>query len=276
MSSSDQDAKSLLLGQHTEYPSQYAPQLLFPIAREESRRVLGIDAAALPFRGVDVWTGYEVSWLNPKGKPQVAVVEFAFPADSPYMVESKSFKLYLNSLNQARLADTDELLATLMADLGAAAGAAVQARLLGIADAAVAECPGLCLDDEDVTIEAYEPQPQLLSLVAGEALVTETLYSELLKTNCPVTGQPDWATISVSYSGPRIDRAALLSYIISFRNHQDFHEHCVERMFTDILQRCRPQSLTVFARYTRRGGLDINPCRTTEAEWPQMPRLLRQ
>ncbi len=276
MSSSDQDAKSLLLGQHTEYPSQYAPQLLFPIAREESRRVLGISADALPFRGVDVWTGYEVSWLNPRGKPQVAVVEFAFPADSPCMVESKSFKLYLNSLNQARLADTDELLATLKTDLSAAAGAAVEARLLGLADAAVAACPGHCLDEEDVTIAVYEPLPQLLALADAGGQVTETLYSDLLKTNCPVTGQPDWATVSISYSGPRIDRAALLSYIISFRNHQDFHEHCVERMFTDILQHCRPRSLTVFARYTRRGGLDINPCRTTDAECPPMPRLVRQ
>ena len=275
MSASDQESKSLLLGQHTDYPSQYAPQLLFPIARAESRSALGIGAGALPFSGVDVWTGYEVSWLNPKGKPQVAVVEFTFPADSPCMVESKSFKLYLNSLNQTRLAGTDELIATLQADLSGAAGAAVAVRLLGVAEAAIALCPGSCLDEEDVTVEVYEPQPQLL-VVAGQEPVTETLYSDLLKTNCPVTGQPDWATVSITYTGPRIDRGALLSYIISFRNHQDFHEHCVERIFTDLLQRCQPQSLTVFARYTRRGGLDINPCRTTETVCPEMPRLLRQ
>ncbi|HWV15939.1 MAG TPA: NADPH-dependent 7-cyano-7-deazaguanine reductase QueF [Cellvibrio sp.] len=265
------------LGQKTAYISQYQPSLLFPIARQESREQLGL-GVDLPFYGVDIWTGYELSWLNALGKPQVAVAEFAIPCSSPFIIESKSFKLYLNSLNQTRFNSFAEVEACLVRDLSQVAGAAVGVDLQSLEESALlisrAE-ESHCLDELNIDVASYHPQPSLLTLDHGE--VSEKLCSHLLKTNCPVTGQPDWASLFIGYTGQKINHENLLRYIISFREHQDFHEHCVERIFTDILQRCQPQSLTVYARYTRRGGLDINPFRSSEqGNVPEIGRILRQ
>lgn len=269
------------LGQHTEYLSVYTPSLLCPIPRAESRRGLSLQPDALPFGGVDLWTGYELSWLDARGKPLVAIGEFTLPCDSEFLIESKSFKLYLNSLNQTRFDSLEALKAVLVKDLSAAAGGAVAVQVSPLTHAAlphlaVAPMPAEHLDELEVDIVDYHPNADLLALDASGAAVTESLYSDLLKTNCPVTGQPDWASVYIRYSGPQIERESLLKYIVSFREHQDFHEHCVERMFTDILARCQPQALTVYARYTRRGGLDINPFRTNCGELPTAMRLVRQ
>lgn len=268
------------LGHQTEYVSQYAPHLLFPIARAESRKHLGLDWN-LPFFGVDIWTGYELSWLNQSGKPIVAVAEFTVPCESEFIIESKSFKLYLNSFNQTRFANVEEVRATIANDLSRAAHADISVTIFpahnGGAEhlAAIAQPSAFLLDNLDVEIDVYHPAPELL--VIGEEAVEETLVSHLLKTNCPVTGQPDWASLFVRYKGKRISRESVLRYLISFREHQDFHEHCVERIFCDIRRRCKPESLSVYARYTRRGGLDINPFRSTEAsEKPASIRLVRQ
>lgn len=265
------------LGEQTHYVSRYDPEQLFPIRRAETRASLGIRPGDLPFYGVDFWTGYEVSWLDERGKPQVALARFQIPCDSECLVESKSFKLYLNSFNQSVFARIEEVHDCLVQDLSRAAGATVGVELTPLARArlAVQEPAGDCLDDLPVTIEHYHPAPENLS--APKPIVSETLYSNLLKSNCPVTGQPDWATVEIRYRGPGIDREGLLRYIVSFREHQDFHEHCVERMFLDISERCRPEFLQVYARYTRRGGLDINPLRCSEAlDTPLFQRLIRQ
>jgi 7-cyano-7-deazaguanine reductase len=253
------------LGKPTAYCETYAPQLLFPIARADKRREIGIGDGELPFFGEDLWNGYELSWLNPRGKPIVALAEFRVPAASPRLIESKSFKLYLNSFNQTRLASVAEVEAILTRDLSAAAGAAVAARVWPLSDRParrIAWPDGIRLDDLDIDIDCYQPTPDLLSVTAGP-VVEETLYSHLLKSNCLVTGQPDWATVFVRYRGAPIDRAGLLRYVVSFRQHNEFHEQCVERMFIDITHRCQPQRLEVWARYTRRGGLDINPYRSS-------------
>ena len=270
------------LGQQTEYVSVYSPQLLFPIARAESRRSLGL-GSELPFYGVDIWTGYELSWLDLKGKPVVAVAEFFIPCTSEFIVESKSFKLYLNSFNQTRLAGVDEVEFVIARDLSRVTHADVRVsiRLLTSSASAIAhlmditEVQGELLDELDVEIEAYHPAPELLA--TEDSVVEEYLVSHLLKTNCPVTGQPDWASVVIRYQGKKIQRESLLRYIISFREHQDFHEHCVERMFSDISRVCTPQSLSVYARYTRRGGLDINPFRSSSQDMqPELLRLIRQ
>jgi 7-cyano-7-deazaguanine reductase len=234
----------------------------------------------LPFYGLDIWTGYELSWLNPQGKPVVALAEFLVPCNSEFIVESKSFKLYLNSLNQTVFADTEQLQKVLVRDLSGVANAPVQVLLYPVGAPSVLQkitsLPGTCLDELPVAINTYQPEPGYLSTLDVD-LVEETLHSHLLKTNCPVTGQPDWASLQITYKGRAIEREGLLRYIVSFREHQDFHEHCVERIFMDILERCTPEALTVYARYTRRGGLDINPLRTTDAKVEFMPaRLVRQ
>ncbi len=267
------------LGQITEYVSEYSAGLLFPIARAESRRSLSIDPGNLPFNGVDVWTGYELSWLNMKGKPCVAVAEFQFPCDSPSIIESKSFKLYLNSFNQTRFESFEVVESLLKTDLSAACGAAVELRVSSLSDAQWAEVDilqGVCVDDLDIDVDCYHPQPELLQCERQAVEVSELLYSNLLKSNCPVTGQPDWASIHIAYRGTKICRESLLKYVVSFREHQDFHEHCVERMFVDLMARCKPSNLTVHARYTRRGGLDINPLRSTEPGRTVQKRLVRQ
>jgi 7-cyano-7-deazaguanine reductase len=268
------------LGRSTAYPDRYDPGLLFPIARSASRAALGIDPdrGDLPFHGVDVWNAYELSWLDARGKPDIALAEFRFPATTPNIVESKSFKLYLASFNQQRLADGDALRERLAHDLSAAAGAPVGVVLVPpsrFGEVAHGELAGESIDALPVEIESYGP-PDPSQLGASGAHVDETLVSNLLKSNCPVTGQPDWASIAIRYAGPRIDRAGLLRYLVSFRTHADFHEHCVERIYADIQRRCAPERLSVHARYTRRGGLDINPWRSSEpGELPNL-RTARQ
>ena len=274
-----QDVHHSPLGKATEYVAEYAPELLFPIPREPKWRELGIDPATLPFQGVDLWNCYELSWLNARGKPLVAIGEFAIPAHSPNIIESKSFKLYLNSLNQTRFASREALAEVLARDLSAAAGASVAVRvrtLDEVAEEGVARPAGECIDELDVAIEHYGPPDA--ALLRGDAgkVVSETLYSHLLKSNCPVTGQPDWGTVVVDYTGPQLDRAALLAYVVSLRMHGDFHEQCVERMYLDLREQLAPERLCVHARYVRRGGLDINPYRSTHAVSPDNRRLVRQ
>jgi 7-cyano-7-deazaguanine reductase len=268
------------LGKQTTYVAHYDPGLLHPIPRALNRVELGIKEDVLPFAGIDIWNGYELSWLNERGKPQVAVAEFRIPCDSPNIIESKSFKLYLNSYNQTRFADWDQVRLWMERDLRAAAGASgLTVALYPLRNDAlpVREIDAFCIDDLDVEIDAYQPEPGYLTVDSGE-IVEETLISHLLKSNCPVTGQPDWASLAVHYRGPRINHAGLLRYVISFREYQDFHEHCVERVFCDLLHQCKPSHLSVYARYTRRGGLDINPYRTTDktTETVANLRLVRQ
>lgn len=270
------------LGRQTDYVSVYAPQLLFPIPRAESRSLLGI-GDALPFYGVDIWTGYELSWLDGLGKPVVAVAEFFIPCTSEFIVESKSFKLYLNSFNQTRYENIDEVKLLIAKDLARITNADVSVTITLLTSSArsalhlaeIAEIDGELLDDLVVVVDTYHPAPELLTTELG--IVDECLVSHLLKTNCPVTGQPDWASLIIRYKGNKIQRENLLRYIISFREHQDFHEHCVERIFSDIARICKPDELIVYARYTRRGGLDINPFRTSNPHTkPELLRLMRQ
>ena len=261
-----------LLGKSTPYIDRYDAGLLFPIARAPQRARLGITGQPR-FFGADWWTAFELSWLNPRGKPQVAIAHVLVPCESTHIVESKSFKLYLGSFSGTPFADAEAVRQRIQADVSAAVwqGGPVQAsvgvRLLGPEqfDAEpLHELDGLNLDRLDIDCAAWDaPAPELLTAAFDEQPVEETLTSRLLKSNCPVTGQPDWGSVQIRYAGPQIDQAGLLRYIVSFRRHNDFHEHCVERMFMDIWQRCQPTQLTVYARYTRRGGLDINPWRTS-------------
>lgn len=267
------------LGKAVHYGGHYDASLLYPIPRAEKRAEIGI-ATPLPFSGVDIWNAYEFSWLDSRGKPKVALIEFRVPASSPNIIESKSFKLYLNSYMQTRFADTESMRQQIARDLSQAAGANVSVMLITINATACAELDvldGTIIDDLPLDIESYGP-PQSAYLQADSGLVAdETLVSHLLKSNCPVTGQPDWASVQIRYRGPRLDRAGLLRYLISYREHNEFHEQCVERIFIDILQKCSPQRLSVYARYTRRGGLDINPFRATPGvQNPGNPRIARQ
>lgn len=267
------------LGKSSEYVSTYAPELLFPISRTTKWAELGLTAQTLPYQGVDLWNCYELSWLTASGKPVVAIGEFAIPAQSPNIIESKSFKLYLNSLNQTAFDSADAVRAVMERDLSAAAGAPVGVRVRGLDEVAsegVAVIEGTCVDDLDVAVESYDhPRPELLRC-DDTRRVDEVLYSHLLKSNCPVTGQPDWGTLVVEYTGPALDAASLLAYVVSFRQHQDFHEQCVERIYLDLQRLLQPTRLTVYARYVRRGGLDINPYRSSEAVQPDNRRLVRQ
>lgn len=273
------------LGKASAYTDQYDPTLLFPIPRAGKRAEIGI-ADVPPFFGADLWTAFEVSWLNLRGKPQVALVHFTIPCESPNIVESKSFKLYLNSFNNTRFGDASEVQARLRADIseavwrGAPHPATVGVKLIApelFDQEPVHELDGLSLDRLDVECTRYQPAPDLLKAQFDEAPVTEVLTSNLLKSNCLVTGQPDWGSVQIHYVGPQIDHAGLLRYIISFRNHTGFHEQCVERIFLDILQACKPLKLAVYARYTRRGGLDINPFRTNyNQSMPDNARTARQ
>ena len=273
------------LGKASAYTDQYDPTLLFPIPRAGKRAEIGI-ADVPPFFGADLWTAFEVSWLNLRGKPQVALVHFTIPCESPNIVESKSFKLYLNSFNNTRFGDASEVQARLRADIseavwrGAPHPATVGVKLIApelFDQEPVHELDGLSLDRLDVECTRYQPAPDLLKAQFDEAPVTEVLTSNLLKSNCLVTGQPDWGSVQIRYAGPQIDQEGLLQYIVSFRNHNEFHEQCVERIFMDIWTRCQPIKLTVYARYTRRGGLDINPWRTSHPQaMPKNVRTARQ
>jgi len=267
------------LGKSSEYIATYTPSLLFPIPRAAKWAELGLSAETLPYQGVDFWNCFELSWLLPSGKPVVAMGEFAIPADSPNIIESKSFKLYLNSLNQSVFSSADELVTVLVQDLSAAAGKPVGVRVRSLAEVTadgMQAAPGTCIDELDVAISSYaQPQPELLRCDT-DRVVEESLHSHLLKSNCPVTGQPDWGTLVVEYRGLALDHASLLAYLVSFRQHADFHEQCVERIFLDLQRLLKPEHLTVYARYVRRGGLDINPYRSSGPISPDNQRLVRQ
>ena len=250
-----------VLGRHVDYPRQYDAGLLFPIARTLGRAPLGIDEGALPFIGNDRWHAYELSWLDPRGKPRVATATITVPADAPNLVESKSLKLYLNAFNAARFESDAAVRACIARDLSLAAGGEVEVAF-GLPPVNQ-DLAAISLDGLDIDLDHYGP-PRAEFLVAdAQVSADETLTSALLKSNCPVTGQPDWARVAIAYRGPRIDRAGLLRYLVSFRDHAEFHEQCVERIFVDLLRHARPAALSVEARYTRRGGLDINPWRAT-------------
>ena len=268
------------LGREVAYPSHYDPDLLFPIPRTQGRAEIGIDtgidAQPLPFIGHDRWHAYELSWLDARGKPAVAVATITVPATSPMLIESKSLKLYLNSLNAARFKTADAVRESIVVDLSQAAGAAVKVAF-GLPPFDAVDGKSTLIDMLDIDIDDYGPPNAGHLALVGDAVVEETLRSELLKSNCPVTGQPDWATVQIAYRGTKIDRAGLLRYLVSFRDHAEFHEQCVERIFVDLLARCRPQTLSVEARYTRRGGLDINPWRATrDVSSPEPGRDERQ
>lgn len=267
------------LGKHTVYADRYDPALLFPIPRQAKREEIGISGEPLPFHGVDIWNAYELSWLDMHGKPMVGVAEFRIPANSPNIIESKSFKLYLNGFAQEPLANIAALSALLQQDLTRAAGAVISVRIQPsrAATYVLSDLPGESIDALPVKIDDYGP-PKADYLRADNAAVEveETLVSDLLRSNCPVTGQPDWGSVQIAYRGAPIDREGLLRYLVSFRTHNEFHEQCVERIFVDVMKRCAPQQLSVYARYTRRGGLDINPFRSTDPAMPDNRRGARQ
>ena len=273
------------LGKPAAYADQYDPALLFPLPRGEQRAHIGITAAPL-FFGADLWTAFELSWLNLRGKPQVALAHITVPCETPNLVESKSFKLYLNSFNQSRFADASEVQACIRSDIGQAVwrGAPV-AGSVGVSlvlpemfdQQQIHELDGLSLDRLDIECSRYTPAPELLKAQQDAPPVSEVLTSNLLKSNCLVTGQPDWGSVRIAYTGPHIDHEGLLQYLVSFRSHNEFHEHCVERIFMDIWTHCQPIKLEVYARYTRRGGLDINPWRTSHPQpLPARTRTARQ
>ncbi|CCQ11685.1 NADPH dependent preQ0 reductase [Pseudoalteromonas luteoviolacea B = ATCC 29581] len=262
------ELKASVLGKSTEYADQYDRSLLHPIARKLNRDQINVEETQLPFQGEDIWTGYELSWLNPKGKPQVAVATFTFPCTSQFIIESKSFKLYLNSFNQTQFNSFEHVQSILTDDLSIACGKPVNVILFTPNDFAClpfSALPGECIDDLDIECSHYQPNVDLLR-GDDNRIIEETLHSHLLKSNCLITSQPDWASIVIRYRGPAIDHASLLQYLVSFRSHNEFHEQCVERIFCDIQRRFSPAMLEVCARYTRRGGLDINPYRSTEQE----------
>lgn len=276
------ELSKLTLGKATEYVSEYNPNLLQAVPRSLNRDGLALNKNALPFTGEDVWYGYELSWLNAKGKPIVAVAEFRFDCTSPNLVESKSFKLYLNSFNQTRFSSKEEVKAILCKDLSKTAQSPATVNLFE-----VEHCPALaiavkndlhsCIDDQDIFIDNYQYNADLLIPSCNtEKQVDEHLVSHLLKSNCLITNQPDWASIYINYKGQKIDQKSLLKYIISFREHNEFHEQCVERIFVDLMQYYQLEQLSVFARYTRRGGLDINPFRSTHVKKAPLARTLRQ
>lgn len=272
------DLLNSLLGKKTEYKNIYENTLLFPIPRAKQRQELGINENNIPFFGVDIWNAYEVSWLNSKGKPNVAIGEFYIPAHSEYIIESKSFKLYLNSLNNTKFESADHVNKLLTQDLSNAVRAEVKVVLLPLNRHCEFEMfNGNNIDDLDIECINYDSADRSL-IQFNDTYVEEDINSNLLKSNCLVTGQPDWGSVNIKYKGKKIVHKSLLEYLISFRNHNEFHEHCVERIFMDILDVIAPKYLSVYARYTRRGGLDISPYRSTDPnfEKPSNKRLIRQ
>ncbi len=261
------DVSESPLGRRIEAPSSPDARVLFPVARAQARNEIGLDAQALPFVGSDIWNAYELSWLDARGKPAVAIAELRVPADSPNLIESKSLKLYLNAYAQTRFDDAFDLRNAIVRDLGHAAGAPVEITLIESEDfprQTVSELPGSSLDAQEIVIGDYgPPQPNHLHANARAKQIEESLTTRLFRSNCPVTGQPDWAAVQIRYIGAPIDRAGLLRYLISYREHCGFHEACVERIFVDLMAHCAPRCLSVYARFTRRGGLDINPWRAT-------------
>lgn len=270
---------NLTLGKKTAYHDQYDASLLQPVPRSLNRDPLGIYANALPFHGADIWTLYEISWLNQRGVPQVAIGSISVNATSDNLIESKSFKLYLNSFNQTRFETWENVRSVLQNDLSRCANGKVDVtlhKLEAFSHQPILPFKGQCIDEQDITIKQYEFNRDYLAGCTQEEIVEETLVSHLLKSNCLITNQPDWGSVQIHYSGPKISHEALLRYLVSFRHHNEFHEQCVERIFNDIMQLCKPEKLSVYARYTRRGGLDINPWRSNENFEPELGRLARQ
>ncbi|RTR39235.1 NADPH-dependent 7-cyano-7-deazaguanine reductase QueF [Shewanella canadensis] len=269
----------LTLGKATGYQAEYDASLLQGVPRKLNRDAIGLNET-LPFHGTDIWTGYELSWLNAKGKPMVAIAEFHLSYDSQNLIESKSFKLYLNTFNQTKFDSIDQLQTTLADDLSRCAEGEVLVRVLEpkqFSTQRVVELPGTCIDDLDIEVNDYSFNPEYLhDSTDDKAVVAETLNSNLLKSNCLITSQPDWGSVMIRYQGPKIDREKLLRYLISFRQHNEFHEQCIERIFVDLKRFCNCAKLTVYARYTRRGGLDINPYRSDFENPPENHRLARQ
>ena len=275
----DKSLNALKLGQQTTYAEKYDRTLLQPVPRRLNRDQLNITATQ-PFTiGADIWTAYEISWLNPKGVPQVAIADVSIDFRSKNLIESKSFKLYLNSFNQTTFADFAAVQQTLQRDLQDCAQGEVNVRLNSLADYTaqpIVALSGDCIDAQDIEVRNYAFNATLLNQCTGDHLVEETLVSHLLKSNCLITQQPDWGSLQIHYVGKQINREQLLRYIISFRQHNEFHEQCIERIFCDLMQYAKPEKLTVYARYTRRGGLDINPYRSNFEPLPQNLRLARQ
>lgn len=270
---------ALTLGKPTAYRDSYDASLLQAVPRSMNREPLGLYPDSLPFHGADIWTLYELSWLNAKGLPQVAVGEISLNANSLNLIESKSFKLYLNSFNQTNFPDWEAVRSTLQRDLAACAQGDVSVSLFSVEQlegSPIARLAGECLDHQDISIDSYEFDTGYLQGATASQIVEETLVSHLLKSNCLITNQPDWGSVQIRYRGPQINREALLRYLVSFRHHNEFHEQCVERIFNDLLRFCQPEQLSVYARYTRRGGLDINPWRSNVAFEPHHGRLARQ
>ena len=279
MNYQDKSLSALKLGQNTEYKSQYDASLLQPVPRRLNREGLGI-VEQQPFnQGADVWTCYELSWLNPHGLPQVAIADVEIDFKSENLIESKSFKLYLNSFNQTKFASIEEVEQTITRDLSQCASGQVSVKIHKLADYTnqlIVNFAGECIDEQEIQIESYTFSNQYLENIAEDEIVEETLVSHLLKSNCLITSQPDWGSVQIHYVGKRLNREKLLRYLVSFREHNEFHEQCVERIFTDLMQFAKPEKLTVYARYTRRGGLDINPFRSNFESVPVNLRMARQ
>ena len=279
MNYQDNSLKSLKLGQKTEYASQYDRTLLQPVPRALNRDGLGITQNQ-PFTiGADIWTAYEISWLNEKGLPQVAIADIYLDYQSQNLIESKSFKLYLNSFNQSKFADFNAVQQTMQRDLSECAQGDVKVRLNPVAvydSQKIDHLQGDCIDEQDIEITSYEFNADWLKDCVSDEIVEEKLVSHLLKSNCLITNQPDWGTLHIHYIGKKIDHEKLLRYVVSFRQHNEFHEQCVERIFCDLMHYAKPEKLTVYARYTRRGGLDINPFRSNFDNLPENLRLARQ
>lgn len=276
MITSDVQSEDSQLGKTTEYITKYNPTILFPIARAPKRAEINV-TEPLPFYGYDVWNAYELSWLNENGKPQVAIGEIILPCDTPNIIESKSVKLYFNSLNNTQFPHLDSVITTIKNDLSKSAGKDIDVRiqlLEDIQDICTESFSGKCIDGLDITTNDYQVNPGLLS-VENES-VEETLYSNFFNSICLATRQPDWASIKIQYQGKKLNREGLLKYLISYRNHSEFHEQCIERALMDILRRCQPNALTIEARFTRRGGIDINPIRSTQQITPSNCRQIRQ
>lgn len=264
------------LGKKSEYESHYNPSKLFPISRKLKRDEIGVPAT-LPFVGYDIWNHYEVSWLNQKGKPCVATAQITYPCHSPNLIESKSMKLYFNSLNNTKFEYIDDVKKVITQALSKGVGTEVAIELMPLYQTRTLalECTvGENIDEIDAHSSRYTVAPELLTTESVQ--VEEILCSDLLKSNCLVTNQPDWGSVRIAYKGAKINREGLLKYIISFRNHNEFHEQCIERIFMDIQKKCTPEKLTVYGRYTRRGGLDINPVRSSHPVPFENIRNIRQ
>ncbi|MBD2802022.1 NADPH-dependent 7-cyano-7-deazaguanine reductase QueF [Xenorhabdus sp. M] len=269
----------LTLGKPTPYKDSYDPTLLQAVPRSLNREPLELYPDNLPFHGADIWTLYELSWLNTRGVPQVAIGHVSLDASSENLIESKSFKLYLNSLNQTRFDNWEAVQKTLQKDLAACANGGIEVVLHPLHNfnqQPIAEFAGECIDNQDIDIDDYQFDLNYLNGAATGPLVEETLVSHLLKSNCLITNQPDWGSVMIHYQGAKINQEKLLRYLVSFRHHNEFHEQCVERIFNDLMTLCSPEKLTVYARYTRRGGLDINPWRSNDVFTPATGRLARQ